>query len=145
MRGFTLEELAQVAGIDTKNFLETIAHYNQQAKLGSDPQFGKGSNIYNCYNGDQGHEPNPCLDPIQDGPFYAVQLHIGELGTLTGLAIDDKARVLNAQGTPVPGLFACGNDASSVMAGDYLGGGATLGPGMTFGYLAACHAAGQSA
>jgi hypothetical protein len=145
MRGFTLEELAQVAGIDTKNFLETVAHYNQQAKLGSDPQFGKGSNIYNCYNGDPGHEPNPCLAPIQDGPFYAVQLHIGELGTLTGLAIDDKARVLNAQGTPVPGLFACGNDASSVMAGDYLGGGATLWPGMTFGYLAACHAAGQSA
>jgi succinate dehydrogenase/fumarate reductase flavoprotein subunit len=145
LRGRTLEELAQTAGIDTVSFLKTVAEFNQHAKNGEDPKFGKGSNIYNRYNGDLGHKPNPCLAPIEQGPFYAVQLHIGELGTLTGMAIDANARVLSASGNPLDGLYACGNDASSVMAGDYLGGGATLGPGMTFGYLAACHAAGESA
>ena len=144
LRARTLEELATSAGIDIGAFIRTVSEFNAHARRGEDPAFGKGGNIYNRYNGDPGHEPNPCLAPIENGPFYAVKLHIGELATLTGMAIDPDARVLTAQGDPVAGLYACGNDASNVMGGDYLGGGATLGPGMTFGYLAACHAAGQA-
>ncbi len=145
IRGNTLEALAQAAGIDAAHLVRTVADFNTHARLGHDSAFGKGGNIYNRYNGDPGHLPNPCLAPIEHGPYYAVKLHIGELGTLTGMDIDTDARVLGADGLPVPGLYACGNDASNVMAGDYLGGGATLGPGMTFGYLAACHAAGEPA
>lgn len=141
MRGHTLAELAQVAGLPTEAFLRTIERFNQHAAAGADPEFGKGANAYNRYNGDLTHRPNPCLAPIETAPFYAIRLHIGELGTLLGLDIDCDARVLDHHGEPIPGLYAAGNDASNLMGGDYPGGGATLGPGLTMGYLAAMHAA----
>jgi len=141
MRGQTLAELAQVVGLQTDTFLRTIEFFNRHAAAGADPEFGKGGNPYNRYNGDLTHRPNPCLAPIETAPFYAIKLHIGELGTLLGLDIDCDARVLDQRGAPIPGLYAAGNDASNLMGGDYPGGGATLGPGMTMGYLAARHAA----
>lgn len=141
MRGQTLAELAKLAGLPVDTFLRTIERFNQHAATGADPEFGKGSNAYNRYNGDLTHRSNPCLAPIETAPFYAIRLHIGELGTLLGLDIDSDARVLDHRGEPIPGLYAAGNDASNLMGGDYPGGGATLGPGLTMGYLAAIHAA----
>jgi len=89
------------------------------------------------------HGPNPSLGGVQQGPFYAVKLVPGSLGTFTGLVTDAQARVLDQQQTPIPGLFAVGNDMNSIMRGYYPSGGITLGPGMTFGYLAARMLAGQ--
>jgi predicted oxidoreductase len=89
--------------------------------------------------------PNPCLAPVQTGPFYAVQVVIGDLGSFAGLKTDAQARVLDGEGRPVPGLYAAGNDMASIMGGNYPGGGITLGPAMTFGYIAGRHAAGVEA
>jgi len=143
IRAESLAELARRLELPTETFLETLRTFNEHARVGHDPAFGKGSNLYNQYNGDASHRPNPCLAPIESAPFYAVRLHIGELGTLLGLDIDHRARVLDQTGRPIAGLYAAGNDASNLMGGDYPGGGATLGPGMCTGYLAALHAAGQ--
>jgi succinate dehydrogenase/fumarate reductase flavoprotein subunit len=141
MRADTIEALAARAGIDPAELSRTVAEFNRHAERGEDPEFGKGSNIYNRYNGDPGHAPNPCVAPLIKPPYYAMKLYLGELGTLAGLATDVHARVLDAHGRAIPGLYAAGNDAANVMCGDYMSGGSTLGPGMVFGYLAAQHAA----
>lgn len=141
-RGRTLAALAAACGIDAAELERTVAEYNIHARKGEDPQFGKGSNAYNRYLGDPTVAPNPCVAPVQTGPFYAVQLVIGDLGSFAGLKTDAQARVLGADGKPVPGLYAAGNDMASIMGGNYPGGGITLGPAMTFGYIAARHAAG---
>jgi succinate dehydrogenase/fumarate reductase flavoprotein subunit len=132
----TLDALAQQCGIDARGLSETVAAYNAYAKDGFDPQFHKGSTPYNRIQGDALHQPNPCLAPITDGPFHAVKILPGSLGTFAGLATDANARVLDASHAPIPGLFAVGNDAASMMGGCYPSGGITLGPAMTFGYLA---------
>ena len=142
-RGRTLTELAEACGIAPTAFAQTVAAYNRHATQGEDPQFHKGSTAYNRYLGDPSVTPNPCLAPIRTGPFYAVQLVIGDLGSFAGLKTDAQARVLDgATGRPVPGLYAAGNDMASIMGGNYPGGGITLGPAMTFGYVAGRHAAG---
>jgi succinate dehydrogenase/fumarate reductase flavoprotein subunit len=143
IRAHSIGELARTLNLPVSEFVETVKIFNEHARAGHDPAFGKGSNLYNQYNGDASHRPNPCLAPIENAPFYAVRLHIGELGTLLGLDIDHRARVLDHTGRPIAGLYAAGNDASNLMGGDYPGGGATLGPGMAMGYLAALHAARQ--
>lgn len=141
-RGRTLAELAAACGVDAAEFERTVANYNAHAARGEDPEFHKGSTAYNRYLGDPSVTPNPCIAPIQTGPFYAVQLVIGDLGSFAGLKTDAQARVLNGEGRPVPGLYAAGNDMASIMGGNYPGGGITLGPAMTFGYIAGRHAAG---
>jgi predicted oxidoreductase len=110
--------------------------------VGRDDDFHKGETPYNRVQGDAaaGH-PNPCMAPIGSGPFYAVRIVPGSLGTFAGLKTDARARVLDAAGTPIPGLYAAGNDMNSIMGGFYPSGGITLGPAMTYGYLAACDAA----
>jgi len=95
--------------------------------------------------GDPAHSPNPCVAPIDHGPFYAVKVVPGSLGTFAGLHTDAAARVLDRDGAPIPGLYACGNDMTSVMGGRYPSGGITLGPAMTFGYIAGRHLAGMTA
>lgn len=142
--GKTVAELASQAGIDPVALTQTIATYNEHAREGQDPAFGKGSTAYNRYLGDPKQRPNPCLAPIEHGPFYAVQLVPGDLGTFAGLKTDRHARVLDRNGAPITGLYATGNDAASVMGGNYPGGGITLGPAMTFGYIAGRHAAGRA-
>ncbi|KIG03691.1 FAD-dependent oxidoreductase [Caballeronia concitans] len=132
----TLDALARQCGIDAHAFSETIAAYNAHAQDGRDPQFHKGSTPYNRIQGDASQKPNPCVAPIVDGPFHAVKLLPGSLGTFAGLATDANARVLDATRTPIRGLYAVGNDAASMMGGHYPAGGITLGPAMTFGYLA---------
>jgi succinate dehydrogenase/fumarate reductase flavoprotein subunit len=132
----TLRELAAQCGIDPRALVETVTTYNAYAKDGFDPQFHKGSTPYNRVQGDARHGPNPCVAPIVDGPFYAVKLLPGSLGTFAGLSTDARARALDETLAPIPGLYAVGNDAASMMGGSYPSGGITLGPAMTFGYLA---------
>jgi succinate dehydrogenase/fumarate reductase flavoprotein subunit len=143
LRADTLEGLATKAGIDPAALAATVERYNQGAREGVDPDFGKGSTAYNRYQGDARHGPNPCLAPIEAAPYYAVRVIPGEIGTFAGLRIDGCARVLDAQGRPIAGLYAAGNDTASVMGGAYPGAGTTLGPAMTWGYVAARHAAGR--
>ncbi|HEX8374284.1 MAG TPA: FAD-binding protein, partial [Geminicoccaceae bacterium] len=140
-RGRTLAELAQEAGIDPKGLEETVAAHNRDARAGTDTAFSKGSTAYNRFNGDPAFEPNPCLAPIERGPFYAVEVVVGDLGTFVGLRANGQAQVLDREGRPIPGLYAAGNDMASIMGGNYPGGGITLGPALTFGYIAARHLA----
>jgi FAD binding domain-containing protein len=141
--GRTLGELAQNAGIDPAGLERTVAEFNRHAERGEDPEFGRGSTIYNRYQGDQGNQPNPCVAPLARGPFYAVKVVAGSFGTFVGLKTDVSARVLNEEGAPIPGLYAAGTDMASVMGGYYPAGGINIGPAMTFGYIAGLHAAGQ--
>jgi FAD binding domain len=142
LKGNTLAELALQIGADVKQFEATILKFNESARHGEDPEFKKGSTSYNRSLGDPEHKPNPCVAPIESGPFYAVQLFIGDLGTFAGLKTNENAQVLNGKGKPITGLYSVGNDAASIMGGNYPGGGITLGPAITFGYIAARHMAG---
>ncbi|MFG1181880.1 FAD-dependent oxidoreductase [Xanthobacter sp. V7C-4] len=141
-RGNSFAELARACGIDADGLEQTLADYNRAAARGEDPAFGRGSSLYNRVQGDAAHRPNPCVAPIARGPFYAVKVVAGSLGTFAGLATDAHARVLDGSGTPIAGLYAVGNDMSSMMGGRYPAGGITLGPAMTFGFVAAHHASG---
>ena len=141
-RGRTLAELAAAAGIDAASLEATVAAYNADARTGTDTAFGKGSTAYNRFNGDPSFKPNPCLAPIAKKPFYAVEVVVGDLGTFDGLRANGNAQVLDRDGKPIRGLYAIGNDMASIMGGNYPGGGITLGPAITFGYVAARHMAG---
>lgn len=133
----SIAALAEAIGVDPATLQKTVANYNEAAHRGEDPEFGKGGNAYQRHMGDAARQPNPCVAPIQQGPFYAIALHPGDLGTSTGLETDADARVLDANGTPIAGLYSVGNDMNSIMNGAYPGPGITLGPALTFGYLAA--------
>ncbi len=143
-KGETLEDLAAQIGADSEQLERTVSGFNEHARNGEDPAFHKGSTSYNRSLGDPEHEPNPCVAPLEEAPFYAVKLVIGDLGTFAGLRCDDQARVLDDDGKPIAGLYAAGNDAASIMGGNYPGGGITLGPALTFGYIAARHMAGAN-
>ncbi|MFC6673347.1 FAD-binding protein [Marinobacterium aestuariivivens] len=138
-RGRTPAELAMACGIDASALQQTLDHYNQHARHGEDPAFGRGDTAYNRIQGDADCTPNPCVAPIEKGPLYGVEIRPGSLGTFAGLRTDASARVLAADGFPVDGLYAVGTDMASIMAGRYPAGGINLGPGMTFGYIAANH------
>ncbi len=142
LRAPSLRKLAAQFGADGEALERTVAEFNEHARRGEDPAFGKGSTSYNRSLGDPEHKPNPCLAPIKTAPFYAVKLVIGDLGTFAGLKADENARVLGEDGKPIEGLYTVGNDAASIMGGNYPGGGITLGPAITFGYIAARHMAG---
>jgi succinate dehydrogenase/fumarate reductase flavoprotein subunit len=132
----SMAELARRLGIDPAGLEATVARFNQHARQGEDPEHGRGGDAYQRFNGAPGHAPNPCLAPLEMPPFYAVRLIPGDIGTFAGLKTDPCARVLDREGRPVPGLFAVGNDAASVMGGTYPGAGITIGPALTFGYIA---------
>lgn len=136
-RGRTVEDLAKTIGLDPRVLKRTVEQFNGIARVGEDTDFGKGSKAYNRYQGDALVTPNPCLAPLEHGPYYAIKLVVGDIGTFAGLVTDENTRVLNAQGKPIKGLYAIGNDAASVMGGNYPGAGITLGPALTFGYVAA--------
>jgi succinate dehydrogenase/fumarate reductase flavoprotein subunit len=140
MRGESLEQLAEIAGIDAAGLRGTVADFNHFAEQGSDPKFGKGGDSYQRFNGDRNHRPNPCIGPIRKAPFYAVKMVPGDLGTFMGLKTDCFGRVLSDE-KPVFGLYAVGNDAASVFAGHYPGPGSTIGPAITFAFVAANHIA----
>lgn len=132
----TLIGLARQCGIDAKQLQVTVSAFNQGAEEGHDQLFDRGESLYNKAQGDVLHNPNPSLGSLRQGPFYAVKLVPGSLGTFAGLNTDACARVLDKHDAPIPGLFAVGNDMNSIMNGYYPSGGITLGPGMTFGYIA---------
>ncbi|MEO0002572.1 MAG: hypothetical protein RLZZ22_264 [Pseudomonadota bacterium] len=146
-RGRTLAALAQACGIDAAALRATVERYNAMALQGRDQDFAKGETPYNRIQGDAIRTQaaglrNPCMGPLEHGPFYAVKVVMGSLGTFAGLRVNDQAQVLDARGQPIAGLYAGGNDLSSMMGGHYPSGGITLGPAMTFGFIAAHHVAG---
>lgn len=139
----TIVELAKKLEIESAALEQTIERYNRFAQTGEDPDFNKGSNAYQQNLGDPNHRPNPCIGPITQAPFYAIRIYPGDIGSSCGLVTNANAQVLGDNDLPIKGLYACGNDMNSVMGGVYPGPGITLGPGMTFAYIAATHAAGK--
>jgi succinate dehydrogenase/fumarate reductase flavoprotein subunit len=138
-----LRELAEKVGIDAGQLHNTVTRYNGFAETGMDIDFGKGETELNRFNGDANHKPNPCVAPLIEPPFYALAVWPADIAVSTGLATDADARVLGHDGKPIRGLYACGNDMASVMAGSYPGPGTTLGPAIVFAYRAAMHAKGS--
>lgn len=128
--------LAQLIGVPPGHLADAVDTFNRDARRGVDSRFGKGSTAYNRYQGDSLVKPNPCMAPIVSGPFYALKIVVGEIGTFAGLSTDEDGRVLTQQKQAIEGLYAVGNDAASVMGGNYPGAGITLGPALTFGYVA---------
>jgi 3-oxosteroid 1-dehydrogenase len=136
-RADTLEALAAKIGVDAKGLNETVGKFNQYSVNGVDPEFGKGKTAIDRYYSDPHHKPNSCLGPLEKAPYYAIRLDAGEIGTKGGLVADEQARVLREDGSVIAGLYATGNCSAAVMGKTYAGAGSTLGPAMTFGYVAA--------
>ncbi len=142
-RAGTLGELASQVGISATGLAETVLRFNGFARSGKDEDFSRGDSAYDRYYGDPRCRPNPNLAPLEVPPFYAIKIVPGDLGTKGGLRTDERARVLHTSGSPIPGLYAAGNASAAVMGHSYAGAGATIGPAMTFGYIAALDLAGQ--
>ena len=140
--GDTPEALAAACGIDPAGLHATLDQWNRHAVHGEDPAFHRGTSPYMRLQGDAAHQPNPCVAPIDRPPYLAVKVIPGSFGTFAGLETDAAARVLS-DGVPIPGLYAVGTDMASVMGGYYPAGGINLGPALTFGHVAALHAAGR--
>ena len=137
----TLAELAGKVGIPPGALTRTVDHFNDLARAGRDTDFGRGDSAYDRYYGDPRVRPNPSLGVIDQGPFYAVKMVPGDLGTKGGIVTDEHARALRVDGSVIAGLYAAGNVSAAVMGRTYAGAGATIGPAMTFGYIAAQHIA----
>lgn len=135
----TLAALAAKIGLNAMALQSSVNLHNADALLGQDSAFGKGHLALNRYNGDPDQNPNPCLRPIEKAPFYALAVHPAPIGSSVGLKTNAHAQVLAHDGQAIQGLYACGNDMSSIMGGRYPGPGITLGPALVFAYLAACH------
>ena len=133
----SLGELADAVGIDAAGLQSQVAEFNEHAAQGRDPEFHRGESVYDTYRGDPTMTPHRNLRALADGPYYAVPLILGCLGTKGGPVTDAQGRVLDAFDRPIPGLVACGNVAASPFGPGYPGAGATLAAGMTFGYLGA--------
>jgi len=136
-RAASLAELAGQIGVDPAGLAATAERFGGFARAGRDADFHRGDSAYDRYYSDPRCRPNPCLAPLAAPPFYAVKIVPGDLGTKGGLRTDERARVLRGDGTPIAGLYAAGNTSAAVMGHSYAGAGATIGPAMTFGYLAA--------
>src|SRR5690606_37123870 len=140
----TIEELARKLNMSPEVLADTVRTFNEGARRGEDPEFQRGAAAYDRMYGDPSVTPNPNLAPIEKGPFYPFPIYAGDIGTNGGVAVDEFARVLSTAGEPISGLYAIGNNAASVMGESYPGAGSTLGPAMTFGYVAARHAVGAN-
>ncbi|MDF2709077.1 MAG: 3-ketosteroid-delta-dehydrogenase [Nonomuraea muscovyensis] len=140
-RAATVEQLAQKIGVPSAALRATVNRFNGFALKGRDDDFHRGDSVYDRYYADPYVKPNPCLAPLWLPPFYAFRIVPGDLGTKGGMRTDARARVLRADGSVIPGLYAAGNASGAVMGHSYAGAGSTLGPAMTFGYVAANHIA----
>jgi 3-oxosteroid 1-dehydrogenase len=138
----TVEGLAMEIGCDPRALRATIDRWNGFVDAGQDADFGRGARAYDQWLGDPFHKPNPSLGRIDKGPFYAVDVVPGDVSTYGGAVTDTEGRVTRADGSAIPGLYACGVSTASMMGGVYPGAGASIGPSMAFGYIAAKHAAG---
>ncbi|WP_340316604.1 FAD-binding protein [Rhizorhabdus argentea] len=142
MQAETLEELAAKAGIDGEALKATVARFNDMVRNGHDDDFNRGDNSYDNFYmwGDPAFDPPyRTLGLIDQGPYYAVKMESGALGTAGGPKTNGDAQVLDWHGNPIPGLYAAGNAMAAVLGEGYGGAGGTLGPGMTFGYIAGRH------
>jgi 3-oxosteroid 1-dehydrogenase len=137
----TLAELAERIDLPADALAATVERFNGFARRGVDEDFRRGESAYDHYYGDPRNRPNPSLGPLEVAPFYAVRIVPGDLGTKGGLRTDTHARVLREDGSVIAGLYAAGNTSAAVMGHTYAGPGATIGPAMVFGYLAAEHVA----
>jgi succinate dehydrogenase/fumarate reductase flavoprotein subunit len=144
IRADSIEELATKTGIDANGLAQTVARWNQFVREGKDLDFGKGNSAFDKFQGDK-EAAQPNLGSIEQGPFFAVPVHTGALGTKGGAVTNRHAQVLDVRGQPISGLYAAGNVAASLTGPGYFGRGSTLGPGMTWGYIAARHIAEQAA
>ncbi|MGH3253113.1 MAG: FAD-binding protein [Trebonia sp.] len=141
----TIEDLARAIELDPQVLTETVSRFNEGAARGEDPDFGRGASQYNRVLGDPGHRPNQALGTIAAAPFYATPIYPGDVGTIGGVLCDEHARVLDRDDAPIPGLYATGNLAASVVGRTYPGAGASIANTTVFGYIAARHmAAGQT-
>jgi 3-oxosteroid 1-dehydrogenase len=138
------DDMATKIGVPARQLSETARRFNKLARTGHDDDFNRGDSVYDNYYGDP-TLPNPNLYPLGDPPYYAFRIVLGDLGTSGGLRTDEYARVLRSDDTVVRGLYAVGNTAAPVMGRSYAGAGATIGPAMTFGFVAAKHLAAQTA
>jgi 3-oxosteroid 1-dehydrogenase len=137
------DEMASKIDVPEGQLRATATRFDELARKGHDDDFNRGDSVYDNYYGDP-TLPNPNLYPLGDPPYYAFRIVLGDLGTSGGLLTDEYARVLRADGSVVPGLYAVGNTSAAVMGRSYAGAGATIGPAMTFGFVAAKHAAKQA-
>ncbi len=133
----TLQALAAKIQVPAEALTATVASMNEYARTGRDPEFGRGGNDYDKFFGDPTCKPNPSLGAIESAPFYAVPINLGDLGTKGGLKADAFARVLDARGEPIPALYAAGNASGCPFGNCYPGAGGTIGPALTFGFIAA--------
>ena len=136
-RADSIEALAEQIEVPADALRATVERFNGFAQRGVDEDFHRGESAYDRYYSDPTVKPNPSLHTIDKGPFYAVKIVPGDLGTKGGLVTDERARVLRTDGSAIPGLYAAGNTSAAVMGRTYAGPGATIGPALTFGYLAA--------
>ncbi|HZJ05710.1 MAG TPA: FAD-binding protein [Nocardioidaceae bacterium] len=133
----TIEGLAGQIEVAPEHLSATILAFNEMARAGVDTDFHRGESAYDRYYGDPTVKPNPSLGVIDQAPFYAVKIVPGDLGTKGGIVTDERGRALRPDGTVIGGLYAAGNASAAVMGRTYAGAGATIGPAMVFGYLAA--------
>jgi 3-oxosteroid 1-dehydrogenase len=138
----TLEEVANIIGASPDVLSDTVARFNRDARNGRDPEFGRGASQYNKALGDPANKPNPALGPVETAPFYVAELLPADVGTIGGVITDEHSRVVDQGDAPIPGLYAAGNMAATVLGRNYLGGGASIAHAMTFGYIAARNAGG---
>lgn len=136
-RADSLDALAGKIGVDAQGLAATVKTFNSYCEKGIDPEFNKGGTAIDRYYSDPTNKPNSCMGPLNTGPYYAIPLYPGEIGTKGGLWTDEHARVLREDGSAIAGLYATGNCSAAVMGKTYAGAGSTLGPAMTFGYVAA--------
>lgn len=137
----TVEGLARQIGVDAAGLAETLKKHNEYARTGVDLEFKRGTNPHDLYWANKAVKPNPCLIPIEKGPFYALKVWPSDTGTKGGPAITDDAQVINTAGEPIPGLYCIGNNSAAALGRAYAGPGGTIGPGMVFGFRAANHLA----
>ena len=135
-RADSLDALAAKIGVDARGLAATVAKFNDYSAKGVDPEFGKGNTSIDRYYSDPLNKPNSCMGPLTTAPYYAIRLDPGEIGTKGGLCTDERARVLREDGSWIEGLYATGNCSAAVMGKTYAGAGSTLGPAMTFAYIA---------
>ncbi|MCX5236541.1 3-oxosteroid 1-dehydrogenase [Streptomyces prunicolor] len=141
-KAWTLDALATSIGVPAAALRSTVSRFNSLAASGKDTDFGRGDSTYDHYYTDPSVLPNSCLAPLWLPPYYAFRIVPGDLGTKGGMRTDARARVLRADGSVIPGLYAAGNASAAVMGHSYAGAGSTIGPAMTFGYVAALDLAG---
>lgn len=139
--GNTIEELAANCGIPPATLVATTERFNRFAQAGRDEEFGRGNRAYDRFLGDYTHQPNATLGTVEEGPFYAVAINPGDVGTFGGVVTDSDARVVREDGSVIPGLYATGTTTAAVMGRTYPGAGCSIGPSFTWGFVAAKHAA----